>query len=106
MNMNRTFVSALAGGLVMLAAQTAAAHDPKEHAQQNADAMAGPDCAAMKEMDMSKMDMNDPVMKAMHEKCMKTMHQGMAMQGRDHSDSDTTGHHEGDGKPMMPEQPH
>ncbi len=49
-----------------LAATAASAHDPKLH-EQNAQK---PDCAAMKNMDMSKMDMNDPVMKAMHEKCM------------------------------------
>lgn len=50
----------------------------------------------MKDMDMSKMDMNDPVMKAMHDKCMAQMkhdnmehgattHEGMKdMPGMDH----------------------
>lgn len=42
------------------------AHDPKLHKQEGA---AAPDCTQMKDMDMNKMDRNDPVMKAMHEKC-------------------------------------
>lgn len=42
------------------------AHDPSEHKK---DGDAQPDCAQMKNMDMSKIDPNDPVMKAMHEKC-------------------------------------
>ena len=37
------------------------AHDPAEHAK-TAEA---PDCEAMKKMDHSKMDMNDPVMQAL-----------------------------------------
>lgn len=44
----------------------ALAHDPKFHHQQGATA---PDCSQMKDMDMSKMDPNDPVMKAMQAKC-------------------------------------
>ncbi len=54
------------------------AHDPKEHAKEAAAAKAGPDCAAMKDMDHSKMDPNDPVMKAMMAKCGNTAdHTGM-----------------------------
>ena len=49
---------------------SAVAHDPKLHKQQGA---AAPDCSQMKNMDMSKMDMNDPVMKAMHQKCKDSM---------------------------------
>lgn len=45
------------------------AHDPKEHQSQSAK----PDCAALKNMDSSKMDMNDPVMMALHKKCRKEM---------------------------------
>ena len=56
--------AALITGL-LLAAQSAFAHDPAMHAAE-----AAPDCAAMAKMDMSKMDMNDPVMQAMHMKCM------------------------------------
>ncbi len=45
------------------------AHDPSEHAKESNAAKAGPDCAAMKAMDHSKMDPNDPVMKAMNARC-------------------------------------
>lgn len=65
---NRT---TLIAGL-LLAAQSAFAHDPAMHAAEAEAAKAGPDCAAMAKMDMAKMDMNDPVMKAMHMKCMDT----------------------------------
>tara|TARA_R110001606_G_C15403585_1_gene653690 strand:+ start:4901 stop:5176 length:276 start_codon:yes stop_codon:yes gene_type:complete len=47
---------------------TAHAHDPKEH-MQNAEK---PDCAAMKNMDNSKMDMSDPITQAMMKQCMDT----------------------------------
>lgn len=63
--MNR-IASLTAATALLLTADAASALDP-EARQQNAQK---PDCAAMKNMDMSKMDMNDPVMKAMHEKCM------------------------------------
>lgn len=46
------------------------AHDPKEHMKD----AERPDCAAMKDMDHSTMDMNDPVMQAMMKKCMGAMH--------------------------------
>ncbi|MFZ5699657.1 MAG: hypothetical protein ACOY9J_13270 [Pseudomonadota bacterium] len=59
--------------LPFLLAPAAFAHDPAEHAQEVGAAGAGPDCAAMKNMDMSTMDMNDPVVQAMHRKCMKSM---------------------------------
>ncbi len=59
------------------------AHDPKEHAKEAAAAKAGPDCAAMKDMDHSKMDPNDPVMKAMMAKCGGD-HADMDMKGMDH----------------------
>ncbi|MBR9910260.1 MAG: hypothetical protein GYB33_07900 [Gammaproteobacteria bacterium] len=51
------------------AAFSAQAHDPKEHMKD----AKKPDCAAMKNMDHSKMNMNDPVMQAMMKKCMKDM---------------------------------
>ena len=44
---------------------SAQAHDPAMHEKEAKTA----DCDQMKNMDMSKMDPNDPVMKAMHEKC-------------------------------------
>ncbi len=46
------------------------AHDPKEHMKD----AKKPDCAAMKNMNHSKMDMSDPVMQAMMEQCMNDMH--------------------------------
>lgn len=77
-------------------AQSASAHDPKEHEKEAAAAKAGPDCASMKTMDHSKMDMNDPVMKAMMAKCAdKPMPaddmKGMKMDARKSSD-DHGGH--------------
>ncbi len=72
-------------GLVLGAsAPFAIAHDPAEHAKEAAAKNAPPDCAEMKNMDRSKMDMNDPVMKAMMAKCGAAMdHSGM--EGMDHS---------------------
>lgn len=66
-------------------AQMAAAHDPAEHAKEAAAAKAAPNCAAMKDMDHSKMDPNDPVMKAMMAKCAKADkgHSGHDMKGMD-----------------------
>ncbi len=55
----------IAGLFVAMYAATAFAHDPKEHEAESAK----PDCAAMKNMDVSKMDKNDPVVKAMLQKC-------------------------------------
>lgn len=46
------------------------AHNPKEHMND----AEKPDCAAMKNMDHSKMDTNDPVMQAIMKQCMKDMH--------------------------------
>lgn len=68
-------------GLLLIA--PAFAHDPAEHAK-TAEA---PDCAAMKNMDHAKMDMNDPVMQAMMRKCSTKSdhvdsHKGM--EGMDH----------------------
>jgi hypothetical protein len=47
------------------------AHDPKEHMKD----AENPNCAAMKNMDHSKMDMKDPVMQAMMKPCMHDMQQ-------------------------------
>lgn len=62
MNTNFVFALAAATALFTLSAQ---AHDPAMHEKQAKAA----DCSQMKNMDMSKMDPNDPVIKAMHEKC-------------------------------------
>ena len=56
---------------------SAQAHDPKEH-MNNAEK---PDCAAMENMDHSKMDMNDPVMQAMMKQCMGDMEGMEGMSG-------------------------
>ena len=56
---------------------SAQAHDPKEH-MNNAEK---PDCAAMENMDHSKMDMNDPVMQAMMKQCMGDMEDMEDMEG-------------------------
>jgi hypothetical protein len=50
------------------------AHDPKEHMKD----AENPNCATMKNMDHSKMDMNDPVMQAMMKQCMNDMHHNEA----------------------------
>jgi hypothetical protein len=70
-SMNNTLRITLAAALFTVA-QTAFAHDPAEHAKETAAANAGPDCAAMQNMDHSKMDMKDPVMMAMMAKCSGT----------------------------------
>ena len=48
----------------------AQAHDPKEHMKD----AKNPNCAAMQDMDHSKMDMQDPVMQAMMKQCAPNMH--------------------------------
>lgn len=63
----------------LLFALTASANDPKETTK---DAEQKPDCTAMKDMDHSAMDMNDPAMQALMEKCMNAMHSAN-MQGND-----------------------
>ncbi|MDA3869017.1 MAG: hypothetical protein PF589_03530 [Gammaproteobacteria bacterium] len=54
----------------ILLALSAHAHEPREHMKE----AQAPDCAAMKDMDHSKMDMTDQVILAMMQKCMKAMH--------------------------------
>ncbi|TAM26538.1 MAG: hypothetical protein EPN60_09715 [Nevskiaceae bacterium] len=84
--MNNVTRITLAAALLALT-QGAFAHDPAEHAKEAADAKKGANCESMKGMDMSKMDPNDPVMKAMMAKCAgrpKTAEQ-KGMEGMDHS---------------------
>ena len=66
----------------------AQAHDPKEHMKD----AEKPDCAAMNNMDHSKMDRNDPVMQAMMKKCMKAMHKDEAESHEAHGDKGQTDH--------------
>lgn len=71
---------------IAFAATSAFAHDPAEHAKEAAASKAGLDCSQMKGMDHSKMDPNDPVMKAMMTQCAGKMdHSHMDMPGMDHS---------------------
>ena len=82
----KTFLlnSALILSSVLLVAPSFA-HDPAEHTN-TAEA---PDCEAMKKMDHSKMDMNDPVMQAMMKKCSAAhaeQKEGDHHQGMDHGD--------------------
>ena len=92
-------------GLLMIA--PVFAHDPAEHAKANE----APDCDAMKTMDHSNMDMNDPVMQALMKKCsaksadsdphkgMEGMDhekmEGMNHEGMDKSKSTSSENHEG-----------
>lgn len=72
---------------------SAQAHEPEKHMKE----AEKPDCAAIKNMDHSKMDMDDPVMQAMMQKCMNEIHQGEF--GPDGSHDDHPGEDEkGDAK--------
>lgn len=62
-----TFVIAFSTLAFTLSAQ---AHDPKEHMKD----AEKPNCAAMENMDHSKMDMQDPIAQAMMKQCMGSMH--------------------------------
>lgn len=84
--MNKLISTSIASAFLLNTMQSFA-HDPSLH-QQNAQK---PECASMKNMDMSKVDMNDPVMKAMHDKCMGAAdHDGDDHHGStDHSKAQT-----------------
>jgi hypothetical protein len=86
--MNSTTRLMLAAALFTLA-QGAFAHDPAEHAREAAEAKKGANCAAMKNMDMSKADPNDVVMKAMMAKCAKQAEGHDEHAGHDHAHGDT-----------------
>ena len=64
---------------------SAQAHEPEKHMKE----AEKPECAAMKTMDPSKMDRDDPVMQAMMKKCMKDMHHG-----KDKNESDLEHSHD------------
>ena len=69
-------------------ASSASAHDASLHEREGA---AAPDCSQVTDMDPSKMDMKDPLMKALQEKCKGAM---------DHHDM------EGDDMSAMPGMEH
>tara|TARA_R110002049_G_scaffold29552_17_gene100455 strand:- start:3678 stop:3944 length:267 start_codon:yes stop_codon:yes gene_type:complete len=80
-----TFIVALSTLAFTLSAQ---AHDPKEHMKD----AEKPDCAAMKNMDHSKMDMQDPIAQAMMKQCMGSMDKPASeMEGHTKAD-ESTGH--------------
>jgi len=64
--MKRQFLSYFVALPALMLALSAQAHSPEEHINKGQ----APNCAAMKDMDHSKIDMNDPVMQAMMQKCM------------------------------------
>lgn len=84
-------LTAIAALLVSFSVQ---AHDPKEHMKD----AEKPHCAAMENMDHSKMGKDDPVMQAMMQKCMKDMHDMHKDEGHDMHDM-----HKGEGHGMMSE---
>ena len=78
----KAFLSLLFSVAVAAAAAPALADDPGKLPEGGTTAH---ECPAMKTMDMSRMDMNDPVMTAMHDKCMSGMHGQGDAAGHDHS---------------------
>lgn len=68
--MKNLIITILTLFLITALVSTVQAHDPKEHMKDAEQ----PNCAAMKDMDHSKMDMKDPVMQAMMKQCMGSMH--------------------------------
>ncbi len=92
----KTFLTLALSAVIATTAVSAFAHDPSQHRKQGDQA---PDCSSMRNMDMSKMDMNDPVMKAMHDKCMGHMDgQSGGAGSHDHS-AGQDGHGDGTAAP-------
>lgn len=92
--MNKVTLSVLTLATTAAFAFSAQAHDPKEHMTD----AEKPDCAAMKDMDHSKMDMNDPVTMAMMKKCMNSSeHDDHDQDGHD-QDQDQSKHHDDEGE--------
>jgi hypothetical protein len=87
-------IIALAGTL------PAKAHDPKEHMED----AEKPNCTAMKGMDHSEMDKDDPVMKAMMKKCKKAMHDGETHESQDNNDNQHKGHNMSKGSAEHPHE--
>ena len=94
--MNTRFSMALFIALTVLSLPVTG-HDPSLHRKQGA---AAPDCTPVKDMDMSKVDMKDPLMRALYDKCKDQMK-------GDEMKHDDAGHHDNDqpGVHQEPEQP-
>ena len=86
--MNKITLNVLVLSITAVFAVSAHGHDPKEHMKD----AEKPDCAAMKNMDHSKMDMNDPVAMALMKKCMNSSHS--KDDGQDGHDQDHKQHHD------------
>lgn len=87
--MKRKILSSVLVLAALGVAISAQAHDPKEHMKD----AKKPDCTAMKNMDHSKMDKNDPVMQAMMKQCMKEIDQNKA-HGEEHNHGTGDNHKE------------
>ena len=87
--------AAVAAGL-FIATPLLADHDQPGHTHGQKQGQAEADCAAMKTMDHSKMDMNDPGMMAMMKKCMPSMRgesgHGGKQQGHGHGGGSSMKH--------------
>ncbi len=68
--MKITYFTPIIAVAALSVASLAQGHDPKEHMKD----AESPNCAAMQDMDHSKMDMQDPVMQAMMKQCAQDMH--------------------------------
>lgn len=92
--MKNKYLSPVLALTVLGVAFSAYSHDPKEHMKD----VEKPNCAAMKDMDHSNMDMNDPVMQAMMKQCMKDMHHGDDSHAMSQDDSSDDYLQEGSGE--------
>ncbi|WP_051686881.1 hypothetical protein [Microbulbifer sp. HZ11] len=84
----------------LVAASTAQAHDPSMHKENTEKA----NCAAMKEMDHSTMDADDPVMQAMMKKCAEQMQHAERDTHSEHAHHGEGHHHEDPPKPQKLEE--
>src|SRR3954469_8383687 len=84
------------GVAAVLVTVSASAHDPKEHEKE---AQQAADCAKLNDMDMSKMDPNDPITKALHKKCEAQVHHHHDEANADAAHADHAVHDEHAAKP-------
>lgn len=70
-NSTNTILAIVTSSVLLLS--TAYAHDPSQHKKENAEK---PKCEAIKNMDTSTMDMNDPIMQAMMKQCSESSGHG------------------------------
>jgi hypothetical protein len=70
------------------------AHDPAMHKKENAEK---PKCEAIKNMDTSTMDMNDPIMQAMMKQCSESSGHGDVHKETGHHGDANKGSHNNNG---------